>query len=479
MTTYPAGSSPRYDAVVIGSGPNGLVAAIEIARAGRSVLVVEGAEHHGGGTRTAELTQPGFHHDVCSSIHPLGVASPALRELPLHDHGVRWIHPDSPLAHPLPSRAAILERSLDATAERLRDDGHRWRRLMGLVTTPGADLVDQLLDPFAPPRHPIALARYGVTGLRGAEAVGRRFEHDDAAALLAGLSAHSMLPLDAPITAGFGLLLGGLAHMVGWPFAEGGSQSIADALVAILESHGGTVERGRWITNARELPPARVVIADTAPLAVVRLLGNRLPARWRRQVARFHHGPGVFKVDWALDGPVPWADPEVARAATVHVGGTAAELIEAESDVTAGRHPDRPFVLVAQTSLFDATRAPEGKHTLWGYCHVPAGSTVDMTDRIERQIERFAPGFRDLIAARHTMNTGAVERYNPNYVGGDINGGRADLRQFAFRPVVSPRPWIVPAPGWYLCSASIPPGGGVHGMGGRRAARSALARELR
>jgi phytoene dehydrogenase-like protein len=469
----------EYDAVVIGSGPNGLVAAVEIARSGRSVLVVEGADRHGGGTRTEELTEPGFHHDVCSTIHPLGVASAALRALPLEEHGVRWIHPDAPLAHPLPDRAAILERSIDATAARLGDDGTRWKDLLGLVAGPGFDLVDQLLDPFTVPRHPRALARFGVTGIRSAQAVVRRFEHDEAAALFTGLAGHSIQALDAPITGGFGMLLGGLAHLVGWPFAAGGSQSIADALVSLLELHGGTIERGRWISSVDELPRSHVVLADTSPRAVVRLLGDRTPSRWRRQVERFQHGPGVFKVDWALDGPVPWRDDEVARAATVHVGGTAPEMIAAEAEVVAGRHPDRPFVLAAQTSLFDPSRAPSGKHTLWGYCHVPNGSTVDMTDRIEQQIERFAPGFRDRIVGRHTMDTVAIERHGPNYVGGDINGGVADLRQFAFRPVISPRPWIVPVDGWYLCSSSIAPGGGVHGMCGHRAARSALARELR
>jgi phytoene dehydrogenase-like protein len=469
----------QYDAVVIGSGPNGLVAAIEIAKAGRSVLVIEGANQHGGGTRTDEVTEAGFRHDICSSIHPMGMASPALRDLALDDHGVTWIQPDAPLAHPLTGRAAILERSLDETVRRLGVDGDRWRAHLELVTRPGTDLVDQLLDPFSLPRHPLSLARYGLTGIRGATSIIRRFDQPEAAALFAGLAGHSIQRLDAPITAGFALLLGGLAHTVGWPFAKGGSQSIADALVSVLESHGGVIEHGRWITGADELPTSRVVLADTSPRAAARIVGDRAPRRWRRQVEGFRHGPGVFKVDWALDAPVPWSDPEVSRAATVHVGGTAPEIVAAEADVMAGRHPERPFVLLAQTSLFDETRAPTGKHTLWGYCHVPNGSTVDMTERIESQIERFAPGFRDTVLARRTMNTTEVEHHDPNYVGGDINGGIADLRQFAFRPVVSPRPWIIPVDGWYLCSSSTPPGGGVHGMCGRRAARSALARELR
>jgi phytoene dehydrogenase-like protein len=472
-------SGNEYDAVVIGSGPNGLVAAIEIARAGRSVLVVEAAERWGGGTRTEEVTEPGFLHDVCSSIHPLGVASPALRDLPLEENGVRWIHPDAPLAHPLPGRAVMLERSLEATVERLGVDGHRWRSLLELVTRPGSDLVDALLDPFSLPRHPIALGRFGLTGIRGASSAVRRFDGAEAAALFAGLAGHSIQPLTEPATAGFGLLLGGLAHLVGWPFAEGGSQSIADALVAILRAAGGEIRTGQPIASAAELPSSRVVLADTSPRGLVGILGDRAPDSWRNRVSRFRHGPGVFKVDWALDGPVPWADPEVGRAATVHVGGTFDEIAAAEADVTTGHHPEHPFVLVAQTSLFDPSRAPDGHQTLWGYCHVPNGSTVDMTDAIERQIERFAPGFRDRIIARTTMDTRAVEAHGRNYVGGDINGGAADLRQFLFRPTIAPRPWIVPVDGWYLCSSSIPPGGGVHGMCGRRAARSALARELR
>ena len=466
--------------MVIGSGPNGLVAAIEIARAGRSVLVVEAADTPGGGTRTEQLTLAGFQHDVCSSIHPLAVGSPAFRDLPIEDHGVRWIHPDAPLAHPMDAGAAILERSLDATVDRLGADGRAWRRLFERVTVPGFDLVDGLLQPLSPPRHPLALARFGVAGIQGADRLGRRaFEAEPAAALFAGLAGHAIQRLSAPATAGYGMLLGGLAHLVGWPLAAGGSARIATALAEILRSHGGEIECSRRITSVNELPASRVVLADLSPAGLVRILGDELAPRHRRRLTRFRHGPGVFKVDWALDGPVPWRDPEVARAATVHVGGTAAEIAAAEAEMAAGGHPERPFVLLAQTSLFDPTRAPQGHHTLWGYCHVPNGSTVDMTERIERQIERFAPGFRDRIVARHTMNTEQVEAHGPNYVGGDINGGGADLRQFAFRPVVSARPWIVPVPGWYLCSASVPPGGGVHGMCGRVAARSALRRELR
>lgn len=468
------------DAVVIGSGPNGLVAAIELAKAGRRVVVYEAAERPGGGTRTEELTLPGFRHDVCSSIHPLALGSPALRELPLEQHGVRWVHPHAPLAHPLDGRAAMLERSLGATAERLGPDGRRWEQLFGRVTRPGADLVDGLLDPIALPRHPVTLARFGAVGIRGAASVGRRrFDGDEAPALFAGLAAHSILPLDAAATAGFGMLLGGLAHLVGWPLVEGGSQRLADALVSILESYGGSVECGRRVDSLADLPGSRVVLADISPTQFLRIAGDEVPSRARRRLERFRHGPGVFKVDWALDGPVPWRDPDVARAATVHVGGTLEEIVASEAEVMAGRHAEHPFVLLAQPSSFDPTRAPAGMHTLWGYCHVPNGSTVDMTERIEAQIERFAPGFRDVIVERHVMDTRAVQAHGANYIGGDINGGSADLRQFVFRPVVSHRPWALPLPGWYLCSASIPPGGGVHGMCGRKAARAALGRELR
>lgn len=474
----------EYDAVVIGSGPNGLVAAIDIASTGRSVLVLEAADRPGGGLRTEELTLPGFHHDVCSAIHSLALGSAAMRDLPLEQHGVRWIHPEHALAHPLDGGAAILDRSIDDTAAGLGVDGDAWRRVMAPLTGPGLGIVDDLLDPISVPRHPIGLARFGLTGLQGSTRLGRRrFTEEPARAMFAGLAAHSILRLDAPATSGYAMMLGALAHLVGWPMPEGGAGRVAEAMVAILEERGGRVECGVAVTSADELPSSRVVLADTSPGALVAILGDHAPARYRRRVGRFRHGPGVFKIDWALDGPVPWTDPAVAGAGTVHVGGTAAEVAHSEAEMATGRHPDRPFVLVCQQSVADPTRAPAGKHTLWGYSHVPNGSTVDMTERIESQIERFAPGFRDRVLARHTMDTEAVERHGRNYVGGDINGGAADLGQFVFRPVTSLRPWRVPTPGlaagWYLCSASIPPGGGVHGMCGRRAARSALAHELR
>lgn len=470
----------EWDAIVVGSGPNGLVAALELATAGWRVLVVERADSPGGGARTAELTLPGFRHDVCSAIHPLGLASPALRNLPLDTVGVQWVHPDAPLAHALrPDHAVIQERSLAATAVGLGDDGDAWERLFGPSVRSGLDLVDSLLDPLhLPPRHPFALARYGMVGIRSVSSLARhRFRGDDAPALLAGLAGHSMLSLDAPITTGFGMLLGQLAHVVGWPMAAGGSQAITDGLVTLLEQRGGTVRCGEHVGDLAELPPARAVVCDVTPRQLLSLAGDRLPPGYQRRLGRYRYGPGVCKVDWALDGPVPWTDPSLHRAGTVHLGGTLAEVRAAEEAVVRGRLPDEPFTLLAQQSLFDPTRAPAGKHTLWGYCHVPSGCDVDMTIAMEARIERFAPGFGDLVLARHTMTATDMATYNPNYVGGDINGGVADLLQFLMRPVPSLDPWSTPVEGLYLCSSSTPPGGGVHGMCGRAAARSVMRRQ--
>jgi phytoene dehydrogenase-like protein len=471
----------RLDAVVVGAGPNGLVAAITLARAGRSVLVLEAEETIGGGTRSAELTLPGFVHDICSAIHPLGVGSPVMQSLPLATHGLSWVHPDVAMAHPLDGgRAGFVERDVAATAGRLGDDATAWRRHIGSHAERWDDLAPMLTRPLLQvPRHPVALARFGLPALAPANWLARRwFDGDEARALFAGCAAHAFLPLSHPMTASFGLVLLASAHAVGWPVAVGGSQRIADALVSILRADGGDVETGRRVTSLADLPPSRAVLFDLSPRQVVSIAGECLPRRYRRRLERFRHGPGSFKVDYALDGPVPWTNEACRRAGTVHVGGSADDVALAEADVAAGRHPERPFVLVAQQSIADPSRAPAGKHTLWAYCHVPNRSTIDMTDAIDSQIERFAPGFRDLVLARHVAGPAWLEEHDAAFIGGDISGGANDGWQLIFRPVVG-RPYRTPEPSLLLCSASTPPGGGVHGMCGYHAAQTALRGVLR
>jgi phytoene dehydrogenase-like protein len=469
-----------YDAVVVGAGPNGLAAAITVAEAGRSVLVAEAAATIGGGTRSAELTLPGFTHDLCSAIHPLAMASPFFRSLPLEGHGLGFVQPRAPLAHPLDDgTAVVLERSVEDTGAQLGGDALAYSRLMGPLVAAAEAIVDEVLGPLRPPRHPVALARFGLSGLRSVAGLARsRFEGERASALLGGIAAHSMLSLRRPPTAAFALLLGLIAHSVGWPIARGGSQSIAAALGAHLRSLGGEIVTDWTIAGLGELPPARAYLFDLTPRQLLAVAGERLPQRYRERLGRFRYGPGVFKLDWALDGPVPWKAPECAAAGTVHVGGTLGEIAASEEEVTAGRVPERPYVLLAQQSLFDPSRAPEGRQTLWGYCHVPHGSEVDMTERVEAQIERFAPGFRDRRLARSVAPPAELERRDANLVGGDINGGAADLRQLFTRPVARLDPYSTPAPDIFICSSSTPPTGGVHGMCGYWAARSALRRAL-
>ena len=471
------------DAVVVGAGPNGLMAAVVLARAGRRVTVFEAADAPGGGTRSAELIQPGSVHDICSAIHPLALASPAFRALELdgllEQHGLEWVHPVVPVAHPLDGGgAAILHRSVSATASGLGTDGGRYERLVGPFVDAGFELTDGLLSPLRiPPAHPIHLARFGAQGIRSARGLAsRRFESDEARALFAGLAAHSILSLRSPSTAAYGLILGVLGHVVGWPMARGGSQRIANALVGIIEDAGGSVECDHRIGSLSELPSSSAVVLDLTPRQVLAVLGDRAPRRFARSLRRFRHGPGVVKVDWVLDGPIPWANRQCADAGTVHLGGTLDEIVAAEDEVMRGRTPQRPYVLLAQQTLFDPSRSPAGTHTAWGYCHVPNGSPVDMTDRIEAQVERFAPGFRDRIVGRHVMTTSAMEQHNENYVGGDINGGAGDIRQFVARPTFGLHPWRTPVDGVWMCSASTPPGGGVHGMGGWHAAQDVLDR---
>lgn len=466
----------EYDAIIIGAGPNGLAAAITLARAGYSVLLAEAAETIGGGMRSGELTLPGFIHDICSAIHPLGVGSPFFRELPLRDHGLEWIYPPTPLAHPLDDgAAATLERSINATSANLGPDGAAYWRLMAPFVKRWDRLGRMLLSPLQLPRYPLVLARFGLLAIRSARGLAeRRFAGERARALFAGLSGHAILPLERPLSAAFGLVLGALGHAVGWPLPRGGSQQIAEALGSYLRSLGGEIRTCTPITSLDALPPARAILLDVTPRQLLQLAGERLPLRYRRALERYRYGPGVFKLDYALDQPIPWRAAACSRAGTVHVGGALAEIADAEAAVWRGEHPERPFVLVAQQSLFDPSRAPAGKHTAWVYCHVPNGSTVDMTERIEAQIERFAPGFRSRILARSARSARDFERYNPNYIGGDINGGVQDLRQLFTRPVIRLNPYATPAQGIYLCSSSTPPGGGVHGMCGYCAAQAVL-----
>jgi len=467
-------SAGAYDAIIIGSGPNGLAAAIALARAGRRVLVCEAEQTIGGGARSAELTLPGFTHDVCSAAHPLAAGSPFLRSLPLDQYGLEFIYPPVSLAHPFDDgTAALLERSVEATGETLGVDGMAYRRLMKPLVADWALLAPALLGPPRLPRHPLALARFGLKALRSARGLAAsRFAGERARGFFAGLAAHSFLPLERLATAAFGLVLGITGHAVGWPVARGGSQSIANALAAYLRSLGGEIVTGRRVASIDDLPAARAILCDVTPRQLLRLAGHRLPPNYRRRLERYRYGPAAYKVDWALNEPVPWKAEGCSRAGIVHLGGTLAEISAAESAPWKGEQADKPFVLVAQSSLFDPTRAPAGKHTLWAYCHVPNGSTFDMTERIEKQIERFAPGFRDCVLARRVTPPAALERHNANLVGGDINGGAQDLRQLFARP--TRRLYSTPARGLYLCSSSTPPGGGVHGMCGYFAARAVL-----
>jgi len=466
------------DAVVVGSGPNGLAAAIALAQQGASVLVLEADEEIGGGTRSAELLEPGVLHDVCSAVHPMGILSPFLRTLPLDEHGLEWVQPQASVAHPmLEGPAVMLYRSLERTAEGLGGDAAAYRRLIEPFLARPHELLADVMAPLRIPAHPIQMLRFGLRAALPATWLARlAFRNERARSLFAGCAAHSILPLGQPLTSALGLIFALTAHVEDWPVARGGSRSIARALASYLAQLGGRIETGRRVERLAELPDSRVVLFDTSPAQLSQIAAGALPGSYRRRLERYRYGPGVFKLDWVLDGPIPWKDPACLEASTVHVGANIDEIVRSERDMYHGRHTDRPFLIACQQSQFDPTRAPEGKQTGYAYCHVPHASSVDMTDAIERQIERFAPGFRDRIQARHAMAPGDFEQHNVNYKGGAITGGVADALQLFNRPVTRLDPYSTPNPRLFICSASTPPGGGVHGMCGYWAARSALKR---
>ena len=478
---FPMGSTSRgnsSDVIIVGAGPNGLTAGILLARAGLAVHIVEAAERPGGGCRSGTLTLPGFMHDLCAAVHPMGVLSPVFRDIGLEKFGLEWVWSRRPLAHPLPDgRVAVLDRSLVETAAHLGRDGAAWRRLL----EPFAEesFIHTLLRPVwhLGGTSLWRQARFGLVGLRSCEHVARsRFAEEPARALFAGCAAHSVMALDRAGTAAFGLVLAAAAHAIDWPCARGGSERIIDAMVRAFTGFGGTIETGRRIASLRELPAARAIVFDLSPRQVAAIAADELPAGYRARLARFRHGPAVFKVDWALREPIPWRNEECRVATTVHVCGGFGDVLASEAAMMSGHAPEKPFVLVAQQSLIDPTRAPSGQHTGWAYCHVPPGCTVDMTPRIEAQIERFAPGFRDGILGRHVITPQQLEQHNPAMIGGDMAGGQNDLAQFLFRPVPRANPYTTPNPRLFLCSGSTPPGGGVHGMCGYHAAQAVLRR---
>jgi phytoene dehydrogenase-like protein len=472
--------SSNFDAVVVGSGPNGLAAAITLIKEGLSVKIIESEDTVGGGMRTLELTKPGFRHDICSAIHPMAVSSPFLRQLPLNKFGLEWIKPEFPLAHPLDDQPAVIQYpDINHMKDELGTDFDAYKKLYEPLVMNWDELAIDIMGPLSFPNHPIRLARFGLNALRSAKHLISRYKEERAKALFGGIAAHSILSLDKPATAAIGLVLGAAGHSVGWPLPKGGSQSIADAMKAYFESLGGVVETGLKITNLNMLPDNKAVLFDLTPKQVLSIAGDQFPQRYQKKLKNYRYGAGVFKIDYLLSEPVPWKDPRCRRAGTVHIGGAFSEIMESEASMSQNRHSEKPYILVAQQSLFDKTRTPDNRETLWAYCHVPNGSDKDMTQQIENQIERFAPGFRDVIEKRVSMTATSFESYNANYIGGDINGGSQDLFQLFARPVSLFAPYATPVEGLYFCSSSTPPGGGVHGMCGYHAAQLVLKREFK
>lgn len=469
----------KYDAIIIGSGPNGLAAGIRLAQEGLSVKIFEKEDTIGGGTRTLELTQPGFLHDICSAIHPLAKASPFLKSLPLKDYGLEWIQPEVPVAHPLDDQpAGALFRSFDKTVSYLQEeDKSNYAHSIAPFLEKWDGLLTDILAPFSIlPNHPLKMARFGLQALQSANGFTKRFKSAQTRALFAGLAAHGIMPFDATATAAIGLVLGITAHTVGWPYPKGGSHAITKAMEGYFESLGGEIETGVEITSVQELPDTETILFNNTPQQILNIAGEKLPQSYAKKLQRYEYGQGVFKLDFALSEPIPWEDELCLKAGTVHVGGTFEEIATSEEQTANGKHADKPYVLVAQQSLGDESRAPGSQHTGWAYCHVPHGSTEDMAEPIIRQIERFAPGFRDCIIERHAMHTQDMQAYNPNYIGGDINGGRADITQLFTRPAGLFDPYHIPKTNMYIASSSTPPGGGVHGMCGYHAAESVLRR---
>ena len=470
----------EYDAIIIGSGPNGLSAAITIAREGYSVLVIEGAKVIGGGVRSDYITEPEFKHDICSAFYPLGMNSPFFKSLNLESHGLQWINPTAPVGHPLDNgESVILQRSVNETANSLGIDGKSYKKLFNPLVENWPYLIEDILGPLRFPKHPFKTAKFGLIGARSALGlIKSKFKSERTKSLFTGIAAHATQPLNLPFTAGIGLALNIAGHYSGWPIAKFGSQSISNALEKCLLEYGGEIETNNFVTSLKELPKTKIILCDITPKQLVAIAGDKLEKKYIQSMNKFRYGAGIFKIDWALNGPVPWLSKDCHKAGTIHLGGTSLEIARSEQEVSNGKHPDNPYVLIGQQSLFDQTRAPDGKQTLWGYCHVPNGSTKDMTNAIENQIERFAPGFKDLIIQKAVKTTEDMQQYNPNYIGGDIAGGIQDYKQLFTRPDWSITPYATSTKGLYLCSSSTPPGSGVHGMCGYQAAKVALKREL-